>query len=55
VVRGENFMAVLDAPSERRHRTGDDAGAFPKSLCCLAGSGCPDDLVTGGLEAFPHC
>ena len=47
-------MAVIDAPSERRHGTGGDAGAFAESLCCLARSCCPEDLVTGGLEAFPH-
>ena len=26
--RAENFMAVLDAPGERSHRTGGDTGAF---------------------------
>ena len=55
MARAEHFMAVLDAPGERRHRTGGDARAFSESLCCLARSRCPEDLVTGGLEAFPHC
>ena len=55
MARAENFLAVLDAPGERRHRSGGDAGAFAESFCCLARSRCPEDLVTGGLEAFPHC
>ena len=54
MARAEHFMAVLEAPSERRHRTGGDAGAFSEGLCRLARGGCPEHLVAGRLEPFPH-
>ena len=54
MARAERFTAVLDAPGERRHRTGGDAGAFAEGLCRLARSRRPEDLVAGGFEAFPH-
>ena len=50
----EHFPAVLDAPGERGHCSGANAGAFSESLGCLARSGSAEDLVTGGLETFPH-
>lgn len=51
----EQFMAVLDAPSKRSHCSGGDAGAFSEGFCRLPRSRCPEDLVAGRFEAFPHC
>src|ERR1700677_5028567 len=38
MARAEHFPAVLDAPRERRHRTGGDASALSESFCRLARS-----------------
>ena len=54
MARGEHLMAVLDAPGERRHRTGGHAGAFAEGFGCLSRSRCPEDLVTGVLETLSH-
>jgi hypothetical protein len=54
VAWAEHFVAVLDAPSEGRHSTGGNTGAFPESLGCLARSCRTKDLVAGSFETFPH-
>ena len=54
MARRKGFPAVLEPPTQRRHRTGSDAGAFSQSFGGLARGGRAQHLVPGRLETLAY-